>query len=56
LPRKNADGTYTCAPPQCKLRLFRTSEFDGSSVNPEFGEPIAYQAPRSFRLSARVDF
>lgn len=56
LPRKNSDGSYTCSPPQCKLRYFEGPDFDAVDVNPEFGQPLAYQAPRSFRLSARVDF
>ncbi|WP_437677616.1 TonB-dependent receptor [Sorangium sp. So ce131] len=37
---QNADGT----------------PFDAVNKNPNFGHPVAYQAPRTFRLSAKVTF
>jgi hypothetical protein len=37
---KNSDGTA----------------FDQTHVNPNFGNPVAYQAPRSFRFGAKVTF
>ena len=37
---KNADG----------------SPFDKSHINPNFGKPVAYQPPRSFRFGAKVTF
>lgn len=56
LPVKDADGNWNCAPPQCKLQYDTGEPFDGVDVNPNFGNPSAYQAPRTFRFSAKVTF
>lgn len=56
LPVRNADRSYTCTPPACKLTYDDGTAFDGVDVNPNFGNPSSYQAPRSFRFTAKVSF
>lgn len=56
LPVRNADRSYTCTPPQCKLTYDDGSPFDGVDVNPNFGNAKTYQAPRTFRFTAKVSF
>ena len=57
LPAKRPDGSYVCAPPACKLKYATDgSAFDPVDRNPNFGNPTGYQAPRSFRFSAKVMF
>jgi hypothetical protein len=40
---------------QCNLKNFDGTPFSGAT-NPNFRQPIAYQPPRSFRFTARVNF
>ncbi|KYG06832.1 TonB-dependent receptor [Sorangium cellulosum] len=39
-----------------QLKNVDGSAFDPNNKNPNFGKPIAYQAPRSFRIGAKVTF
>jgi hypothetical protein len=38
------------------LKLENGQPFDAAAKNPNFGNPSAYQAPRTFRFGARVTF
>lgn len=58
LPTFNADGS--CVAP-CKLRVIDDAtgllrDPVKEELNPNFGHPNAYQAPRTFRFSAKVSF
>jgi len=47
---------WTCTPPQCALENADKTPFDGQNVNPNYGNPTAYQEPRQFRFTAKVTF
>lgn len=54
LPAADAN---TCEPPACKLLYVNGEVFDpAQDRNPNFGNPTAYQPPRTFRFSAKVVF
>jgi len=47
---------WSCTPPQCKLENADKTPFDGTNVNPNYGNPTSYQEPRQFRFTAKVTF
>jgi hypothetical protein len=57
LPTRDADGNFQCDPATCKLRYSETGgTFDPVDINPNYGNPLAFQSPRQFRFSAKVSF
>jgi hypothetical protein len=57
LPTRDAEGNFQCDPATCKLKYSETGgTFDPVDINPNFGNPLAFQSPRQFRFSAKVSF
>lgn len=53
LPIGNGEATVADLP---NLKNVDNTPFDPTHKNPNFGRPIAYQAPRSIRIGAKVTF
>jgi hypothetical protein len=57
LPKQNpTTKEWECAPGDCKLENADKTPFDATNVNPNYGNPTAYQEPRQFRFTAKVTF
>lgn len=49
-------STTECVPATCKLVYRNGDSFKTADRNPNFGNPVQYQAPRTFRFTAKVLF